>query len=57
MIGKYEQISNSFHDQKSKSIPFLFIKNGRVSVGTKSKHKTKSGCKFRLFWRIKKVGR
>ena len=58
MMGTYERISRKLimvNYQKPKA--FCFFENGRLLVGTQSQHRTTQARIWRMFWRIKQVGR
>lgn len=56
MIEKgYEKVSGKILSVTSsiRNPVYLSITQGRVSIVNRSKHRTRSGCLFRKFWRMK----
>jgi hypothetical protein len=56
MINKtYEKVCARFSGLKEeiRNPVYLSITNGRVSVIHRSKHRTRTGCIYRKFWRMK----
>ena len=51
--SSYERYAQKLLRGIPPSKPFVVFSNGRISIGTQSKHRTKQGCMWRLFWRIK----
>jgi hypothetical protein len=50
----YERISQRLLRGLSKPKRHCRLWEGRFICGTQSLHRSRSGCRYRLFWRIKK---
>jgi len=58
MTGTYQRISERLllvNYRRPK--PFCFFEDGKLLVGTQSLHRTTQARIWRMFWRIKQVGR
>jgi hypothetical protein len=53
--GIYERISQRLLKGLPKAKRHCRVWEGRLSCGTKSLHRTRSACRYRLFWRIKDI--
>jgi hypothetical protein len=57
MIGTYERTANRLLKGQPRPQPVCRLVNGKFVIGTRSLHRTQQGCRWRMFWRIKQIGR
>ncbi len=50
-----ERVAEKLLKGQPKAKPFAKLVNGKVMYGTKSLHLTPQSCKWRKFWRLKKL--
>jgi hypothetical protein len=53
--SNYERISRRLLHSLSKPKKYCRVWEGRLICGTQSLHRSRSGCRYRMFWRIKSL--
>lgn len=54
MERAYQRVAQRLHASNPHRRPFCCIDGGRLLTGWQSLSKTRAGCRWRLFWRIKR---
>jgi len=55
MILAYERTSRRLLQGQPKPKRYCRLWEGRFICGTGSLHRTRSGCRYRMFWRMKNI--
>lgn len=57
MLSSYERTAEKLLKGMFNAKPYGVFYEGRFLTGTKSTHTSKQALRWRMFWRLKKVGR